>query len=79
MSREKIKVLQFICSTGFYGAERWILALAKNLPKDSIPCDLAVTLEDNSKDLKLVKQYQEQNIGQVHEVPMAHKFDFSVV
>lgn len=79
MSQQKIKVLQFICSTGFYGAERWILALAKNLPKDSVPCDLVVTLEDNSKDLELVKEYKKQNIGQVFEVPMRHKFDFSVI
>jgi glycosyltransferase involved in cell wall biosynthesis len=79
MSQQKTKVLQFICSTGFYGAERWILALAKNLPKDSIPCDLAVTLEGNSKDLELVKQYKLQDIGKAYEVPMKHKFDFSVV
>ena len=79
MSQQKIKVLQFICSTGFYGAERWILALAKNLPQDTIPCDLVVTLEENNRDLELVKQYQAQHIGQVHQVPMRHKFDFSVV
>jgi len=81
VSQQKIKVLQFICSTGFYGAERWILALAKNLPKDSVPCDLVVTLEDNSieLELELVKEYKKQNIGQVFEVPMSHKFDFSVV
>jgi len=79
VSQQKIKVLQFICSTGFYGAERWILALAKNLPKDNIPCDLVVTLEDNSKDLELVREYKKQEIGKVFEVPMRHKFDFSVV
>ncbi|NTS78273.1 glycosyltransferase [Catenovulum sp. SM1970] len=74
-----IRVLQFICSTGFYGAERWILALAKNLPKDDFPCDLAVTLEHNSQDLELVKQYKAQELGKTFEVPMKHKFDFSVV
>jgi len=79
VSQQKIKVLQFICSTGFYGAERWILALAKNLPKDNFPCDLVVTIEDDLDDLELVKEYKKQNIGQVFEVPMHHKFDFSVV
>jgi len=79
VSQQKIKVLQFICSTGFYGAERWILALAKNLPKDSVPCDLVVTLEGNPKDLELVKEYKKQEVGEVIEVPMRHKFDFSVV
>ena len=79
MNQQKVKVLQFICSTGFYGAERWILALAKNLPKDSVPCDLVVTIESDSEDLELVKEYKKQDIGQVFEVPMRHKFDFSVV
>jgi len=79
VNQQKVKVLQFICSTGFYGAERWILALAKNLPKDSVPCDLVVTIENNSKDLELVKQYKKQNIGKIFKVPMKHKFDYSVV
>ncbi|OZG73436.1 glycosyltransferase [Hahella sp. CCB-MM4] len=73
-----MNVLQFICPTGFYGAERWILALAKHLPRDSVRCDLAVTLEDNSKDLELVRQYR--NLGMdAFELPMAHRFDYKVV
>jgi len=75
---DKINVLQFICSTGFYGAERWILALAKHLDKTKVRCDLAVTLEDNSQDLKLVKQYKE-HCGEAFEVPMSSRFDISVI
>ena len=75
---EKINVLQFICSTGFYGAERWILALAKHLDSTQVRCDLAITLEDNSKDLELVKHYKEK-CGEVFEVPMSNKFDLSVI
>lgn len=78
---KKINVLQFICSTGFYGAERWILALAKHLNADTIRCDLAITLEENSKDLELVKHYREKCdfIGDVFEVPMSSKFDLKVI
>lgn len=80
-SKKKINVLQFICSTGFYGAERWILALAKHLNADNIRCDLAITLEDNSQDLELVKHYKEKCsfIGDVFEVPMSSKFDLKVI
>ena len=78
-----IKVLQFICPTGFYGAERWVLALAKHLDQSRFESELAITLEANSKDLELVKQFrilEEQGlVGPSHEVPMSHSFDFSVV
>jgi len=78
MNQKKLNILQFICPTGFYGAERWILALTKNLPKDLVQCDLAVTLEDNSKDLELVKTYR-QDYGKVFEIPMNNRFDLSVI
>ncbi len=78
MATKKIKILQFICSTGFYGAERWVLALASHLPKDKTVSLLATTLEDNSQDLELVRQFKER-CGDTFELPMKHKFDFSVV
>lgn len=78
MTTKSINVLQFICSTGFYGAERWILALAKHLNKDNIRCDLAVTLEKNSQDLELVKQYK-INCGETFEIPMSGRFDLTVI
>jgi len=74
-----INVLQFICPTGFYGAERWVLALARNLPPNAVQCHLATTLEDNSQDLELVKEYKKQELGKTFEVPMANRFDTSVV
>ncbi|GAB5415425.1 MAG: glycosyltransferase family 4 protein [Congregibacter sp.] len=74
-----INVLQFICPTGFYGAERWILALAKNLPKDKVRCDLAVTSEGDSQDLELVRHYDDQHLGKTFEIPMAHRFDTAVI
>ena len=78
MNQKKLNILQFICPTGFYGAERWILALAKNLPKEQVRCDLAVTLEDNSQNLELVKTYR-KNYGEVFETSMNNRFDFSVI
>ncbi|NCP63919.1 MAG: glycosyltransferase family 4 protein [Paraglaciecola sp.] len=72
-----INVLQFICPTGFYGAERWILALAKHLPAD-VRCDLAVTQENDRETLEIVKHYQQLGLT-THELPMAGRFDWRVV
>jgi len=77
MSRP-LNVLQFICPTGFYGAERWILALAKNLKEDEINCCLAVTVEDNSKDLEITRHFMALD-RRVFEIPMGGRFDISVV
>jgi glycosyltransferase involved in cell wall biosynthesis len=81
MEKPKLKILQLICSTGFYGAERWILAMAKNFDPKLIQCDLAITLEDNSKDLELVKHYSSEcaHIGEVFEIPMSNRFDIKVI
>ncbi len=78
MTDRKLNILEFICPTGFYGAERWILALAKNLPEERIRCNLAVTLEDNSKNLELVNKYK-QDCGEAFEIPMKHRFDLSII
>ncbi len=51
-------MLQFICPTGFYGAERWILALAKYLNPDQINCQLAVTEESQGQNIELFKRYK---------------------
>jgi len=73
-----IKVLQFICPTGFYGAERWILALAKHLDPQKIDCELAVTMEPGQKKLELVSEYNKLGLAS-HIVPMQNKFDLSAV
>ena len=44
-----INVLQFITPTGFYGAERWILALNNNLDSDKVRSDLVVTSSKGRK------------------------------
>jgi len=78
MNSNKLNILQFICPTGFYGAERWVLALAKHLPVDKVRCDLAVTLEDDSRDLEIVKIFR-QDHGDAFEIPMKSRFDVGVI
>nr|WP_241664531.1 glycosyltransferase [Ningiella ruwaisensis] len=73
-----LHVLQFICSTGFYGAERWVLALSRNSNPNEITYSLATTLEENSKDLELVSAFRSDG-GRAFEIPMSNKFDIKVV
>lgn len=74
----KIRVLQFITPAGFYGAERWVIALANNTNYEKVVCDLAVTHESESQDLSVAKYYPEE-AGQVHYLKMSGRFDFRVV
>ena len=71
-------ILQFICSTGFYGAERWILALCNNTQDPNVTYSLAVTDEVASKNLEIAKHFK-RDCGDVFELPMAHKFDYKAV
>lgn len=73
-----IRVLQFITPSGFYGAERWVLALANNLDLSRVTCDLAVTRESASQDLTLAELYP-PSAGNVHYLDMSGRFDFRVV
>jgi glycosyltransferase involved in cell wall biosynthesis len=74
----KMHILQFICSTGFYGAERWILALCNNTQYPNVTYSLAVTDEVASKNLEIAKHFK-RDCGDVFELPMAHKFDYKAV
>lgn len=73
-----MNVLQFICPTGFYGAERWIIALAKNLNRDEVNCELVVTREPEIDTLEIVQRYQELDLA-CHEIAMNGRFDRSVI
>lgn len=73
-----MNVLQFICPTGFYGAERWILALAKHLSADTVNCELAVTMEPDQNELEIVKEYKKLSLPS-HEVQMKNKFDLAAI
>ncbi|GGX49579.1 glycosyltransferase family 4 protein [Saccharospirillum salsuginis] len=73
-----LRILQFITPAGFYGAERWVLALANNLSAAEVVCDLAVTDEGAGQDLSVAEFYPKQ-IGQVHRIPLKHRFDMTAI
>ena len=73
-----IRVLQFITPAGFYGAERWVLALANNVNHHNIICDLAVTKEHADQDMSVAEFYP-KDAGEVHYLAMRGRFDWRVV
>ncbi|WP_339800262.1 glycosyltransferase family 4 protein [uncultured Marinobacter sp.] len=73
-----IRCLQFITPAGFYGAERWVLALANNIDPESMINDLAVTNEGEGQDLTVAELYP-NTTGEVHYLPMSGRFDVRVV
>ena len=78
MKNNKIRVLQFICPVGFYGAERWVLALINNSDSDYVINDLAVTDESENQDLEIVNQFPKGE-GKSYKIPMSSRFDVSVI
>jgi len=78
MKKNSINVLQFICPTGFYGAERWILALAKNLNPKKVRCDLVVSSESSNQDLEISRYYRSLGLN-AYKIPMKNKFDFAAI
>lgn len=73
-----LNVLQFICPTGFYGAEGWILALVNNSDHNRVRHHLAVTREWETHDLELTRRYSEFDLP-VHELRLKGRFDIRVV
>lgn len=74
----KIRVLQFITPAGFYGAERWVIALANNIDHEKVVCDLVVSKESEQQDLSVAKHYPAE-AGMVHYLPMHGRFDWRVI
>jgi glycosyltransferase involved in cell wall biosynthesis len=74
----RLNILQFITPAGFYGAERWVLALANNIDVNCVTCDLAVTRESEHQDLTVAEVYP-QAVGEVHYLEMAGRFDLRVI
>lgn len=73
-----IRALQFICPTGYYGAERWITALANNADPDTVVHALAVTDEPGSADLELCAAFDAMGL-EVHRIAMGHRFDVRAI
>ncbi|WP_349343059.1 glycosyltransferase [Marinobacter sp. MMG032] len=72
-----IRVLQFICPTGYYGAERWINALVSANTDDAIEYHIAITDEPESSDEVLTRSILPE--GQKHRLKMASKFDLLAI
>ena len=73
-----IRVMQFICPTGYYGAERWITALANNSDSTLVSQALVVTVEPGEADLELCRVFAESGRS-VHKIEMRHKFDLRAI
>lgn len=73
----RIKVLQFICPTGYYGAERWIRALLRSLDGSLVESHLCITEEADSSDE--IISHCEAFCDKTHKLQMRSKFDLSVV
>ena len=73
----RIHVLQFIVPTGFYGAERWILALNKHLDNQLVRSDLVVTRE-SEKPLDLFRQFDFPGC-KAFEIKMESRFSLSSI
>ncbi len=69
-----MNVLHLISPTGFYGAERWIIALASHLPRTKTRCDLVITSESPQTRFKLLEEYP-NSAGSTHRIELSHRFD----
>jgi glycosyltransferase involved in cell wall biosynthesis len=78
MQKKTINVLQFIVPVGFYGAERWILALVNNSNPDLVKHDLVVTQESANQDLEIVNLFP-ASAGMTHKISMKSRFDLKAI
>lgn len=69
-----VNVLQFICPTGLFGAEMWILALAGGFDPEEIRCHLAVTHEGENQDIQLFDRFESLGLP-AYKLPMKGRFD----
>lgn len=72
-----IRVLQFICPTGFYGAERWVLAFMRNADAAVMENELAITDEAGS-NFQLFDETKKLGLH-THQVPMQGRFDLAAI
>ena len=71
---KNINILQFICPSGFYGAEMWILSLAKYLDSERIKCQLAITHESKGQNIELYNRFRSLGLSG-HQIRMRGRFD----
>ncbi len=73
-----LNILQFICSTGYYGAERWVVALANNVNRDVLNIELAVTQEHIDHKLQVSDKFVKLGLPS-HIIPMNGAFDLRLI
>lgn len=73
-----MNVLQLICPTGYYGAERWIVALANNLNDENLTCKLLIISEDKNSKFELENRYPSRD-GNVLKLIMKSRFDTNAI
>ena len=76
MNARPIKVAQLISPSGFYGAERWVVALANNLDPDRVDCAVVATSESNAQP-EILQHLSAQTTGMA--MPMSNRFDLGIV
>jgi len=72
-----IHVLQLICPSGYYGAERWVNALLSVEAHPAIEQHVAITDEPGSSDEVLTRSPLPQS--RQHRIPMTSKFDLRAI
>lgn len=72
-----IRVLQFICPAGYYGAERWVNALLSVPPSADVEQHLAITEEPGVCDEVLQRCGLPE--ARQHRIAMSSKFDFRAI
>jgi glycosyltransferase involved in cell wall biosynthesis len=73
-----MKVLQFICPAGLYGAEMWILALKNSFNGTAVDCQLAVSQESSRQNLAVADRFTALG-GRVHYLKMGGRFDLRII
>ncbi len=69
-----VVVLHLISPTGYYGAERWVVAQSRHLDPSKIEVHIAVTREGNDESPEILERGRELGLS-THEIHLAHRFD----
>ncbi len=70
----KIVVLHLISPTGYYGAERWVVAQMRHLDPARVEAHIAVTREGDDQSPEILARASDLGLS-THEIRLAHRFD----
>jgi glycosyltransferase involved in cell wall biosynthesis len=73
-----LRVLHLICPTGYYGAERWVLAQARHLPPARVEAHVAATREGDDPRPEILRRTEEAGLP-AHEIRLTGRFDLRAV